>query len=103
MLSEDLDRARPLTEEVQQFEPLRCGDGLPEPRELLVDAVLEVPVGRHLTQVLKQLIECNRFRSGPSRLVTHAMRIGSRVTRSAARESPGYRRVISRFRRALNS
>jgi hypothetical protein len=36
LLGEGLDRARALAEEIEQIEPLRGREGLPEPRELLI-------------------------------------------------------------------
>ena len=49
LLGERLDGARSLAEQVEQLEPLGRRDGLPEPRELLVDGVLEPPMGRRHT------------------------------------------------------
>src|SRR5262249_38510266 len=51
LLGENLDGARALAEQVQQFEPFRRGQGLSETRELLVDRIFEAPMTR--THALK--------------------------------------------------
>jgi hypothetical protein len=46
LLGERLHGARALAKEIEQLEPLGRRDGFPEPSELLVDAVLELPMER---------------------------------------------------------
>jgi hypothetical protein len=57
-LGQRLHGTRPLTQEVEELEPLRSRDGFPNPRELLVDRILEPPVGRrHALQVFNWILE----------------------------------------------
>jgi hypothetical protein len=39
-----VDRSFPLREELEQLEPMRVADGLPDARELRVEAILEETV-----------------------------------------------------------
>jgi len=59
LLGECLDGARALAEQIQQLEPLGRRDGFPEPGELLVDGVLEPPMGRrHAVKYSTAYLNC---------------------------------------------
>ena len=71
LLGERLDGARALAEQVEQLEPLGRRDGLAEPGELLVDAVLEPPMGRrhagkYSTECLNSQERTDAVSNGPT-------------------------------------
>src|SRR5438270_6315867 len=67
LVGERLDAALALGEQLEQLQPVRAGQSLPDAGELSVEAVLEEAVRVGHSQVLNRLVEyCRQASTGPA-------------------------------------